>query len=437
MATPRHVFIGLTEVAGYYRHLVDGFTELGIRVTLVDLSGNPYSYPDNAPKPRWIAAIESILRRIRGGESHGVTPRKIAWAVARSICKAPVALWALARCDVFVFSFRTHFAAHHELRLFRVLRKRSIFIFSGSDARPPYLSGRHVPHHGPINGRMLARRSSRMRRALRRIEQRGDVIVNHPPTAHFHDRPFLTWLWVGIPYPLRPGGLPRQHDSDGPLRIVHAPTAPESKGTPLIRSAIEEVTRRGVAIIYDELVGRPNEEVLEAIAATDVVVDQAYSDTPMASLATEAASLGRPAIVGGYDLPIVVVNTAPENVPPTLVCRPDELAEAIEGLGRDREMAEQLGREAHRFVTEHWQPHVVASRLLAALSGDVPDDAMQAPHPNPYLHGWGLPEERVRQAIRAVVAHGGPEALHIPSDETREALLDFAGLTAQTGRSPD
>ena len=39
---PPRVFLGLTEVAGYYRNLERGFRELGIDAHFFDLSGNPW-----------------------------------------------------------------------------------------------------------------------------------------------------------------------------------------------------------------------------------------------------------------------------------------------------------------------------------------------------------------------------------------------------------
>ena len=430
MTEPKHVFIGLTEVAGYYGNLASGIADLGIKVTFVDLSGNPYGYRTDLVKPRWIQTIESLLRKIRGGTGIGVTPRKIAWALARLILKIPVGAWALVRCNVFIFGFRTHFAAHHELRLIRLLGKRSVFIFNGSDTRPPYLSGRHVPQEGPIDGRQLARRARRMKAAMRRIERRADVIVNHHPSAHLHERPFVPWLWVGIPYSVQESPTSPAEAPSGAVRIVHAPTSPASKGTPLIRAAINDVRQRGTEIEYVELIGQSNAQVLSEIAAADFVVDETYSDTPMAGLGTEAASLARPTIVGGYDLEVVYENAPSGCAPPAFICRPEELTDAIETLARGPVRRQALGSEARRFVAERWAPKIVAARVLAAAAGEIPEDVLQAAHPNPYLHGWGLPEKQARAAIRAVVAARGAAALQIDHPVTRAALLAFAGLDA-------
>ena len=38
------VFIGLTEVAGYFGNLAKGLRELGIETTLVDLYSHPFEY---------------------------------------------------------------------------------------------------------------------------------------------------------------------------------------------------------------------------------------------------------------------------------------------------------------------------------------------------------------------------------------------------------
>ena len=84
---------------------------------------------------------------------------------------------------------------------------------------------------------------------------------------------------------------------------------------------------RGVVVT-----GRPNREVLAAIAASDFVIDQVYSDSPLAGFAAEAAALGRPAIVGGYAWDDLRRVTPAEVMPPSHVCRPEDLADAIRRL---------------------------------------------------------------------------------------------------------
>jgi hypothetical protein len=130
-------------------------------------------------------------------------------------------------------------------------------------------------------------------------------------------------------------------------------------------------------------------------------------------------------VVGGYDLPLVVAHAPIGRVPPTRTCHPDDLVATIAALIEDRAACAALGDEAHAFVSGQWTPEVVAGRLLQLLGGEMPAEALQSPHPNPYVHGWGLHESRVRAAIRAVVETAGPEGLCVSDAATRDALIAF------------
>ena len=66
----------------------------------------------------------------------------------------------------------------------------------------------------------------------------------------------------------------------------------------------------------------------------DLVVDQLYSDVPCAGLATEAAALGRPAVVGGYAGEELARWYPADRRPPTEYTHPDGLEAAIEDFNR-------------------------------------------------------------------------------------------------------
>lgn len=432
---PRHVFIGLTDVAGYYGNLATGFEELGIRTTFVDLSGNPYGYkPVAGSPPTWIRTIESLLELIRGRQGIGLTPRKVLWAAARMILKVPVGFWAIVRCDAFIFGFRTHFFGHFELPLLRALGKRSVFIFNGSDARPPYLNGQIVPATGPISGRSLVIRTKRMKRALRRIERWADAIIAHPPAAQLFERPYVPWLEIGIPYVASEAPAPPQSDG-AHVTAVHAPTNPTAKGTSVIRAAIRELQRRGVSIEYVEVAGKSNEEVLERLRESDFLIDQTYSDTPMAGLATEAAALGRPTVVAGHELNEVRQHTRPDMWPPSFICRPGDLVEVIGEVATNSEMLLEMGRVACEFVSTKWSPPEVATRILDTLSGNMVGASSPSEHSGLYALGYGLPMDRVAAAIAATVRAGGADSLQ--TDEANRFRLSAVAREHGVESGPD
>ena len=426
------IFLGLAEIASYYVNLVSGLEDEGVEAVFVDLSGNPYRYEGVGSKPRWICVIESWLQVLRGGAGIGVSPRKILWAAVRMVLKVPIGLWAVWRFDILVLGAGTHFAGYYELALMRFLGKRSVVIFHGTDARPPYLSGRFVAGKGPIPAARLARRTRRMKNKISRAERWATVIVNHPPTAQLADRPFVQWLWLGVPMkvPADREGIAdmRSVGLNEPTRILHAPTSPTEKGTPEIRNAIESLRRAGKGIEYIEMIGRPNSEVLAEISKCDFVVDEIFSDTLLAGLGTEAASLAKPVLVGGYELK-ALRDSLNWPAPPSIAFLPDSVEDAILESAAQPERIRNLGVEAREFVAEHWSPSQVARRFLETLQHGPPHEALFDPLGNTFCAGWGLRRERASEAVRAIVQYGGEEALCISSPITLQAVLGRAEPT--------
>jgi hypothetical protein len=177
--------------------------------------------------------------------------------------------------------------------------------------------------------------------------------------------------------------------------------------------------------------GPPFREILEAIQHCDFVVDQLFSDTPMAGFATEAAWFGKPAIVGGYGLESLQPMVPQGMWPPTKICHPDRVEEVIEELILDVDQRHRLGREAQIFVREKWSDVMVASRFLRLIDGDIPDAWWLEPEEVVYLEGGGQTKARTQQMIRALVEAYGVEALQLEHrPDLRNAFLEFADIRA-------
>lgn len=62
--------------------------------------------------------------------------------------------------------------------------------------------------------------------------------------------------------------------------IVHAPTSPVIKGTPLVRAAVKALAEQGYHFEYIELMNQPNEMVLQTLERAHVVLNQFYAFIP-------------------------------------------------------------------------------------------------------------------------------------------------------------
>jgi hypothetical protein len=408
---PKRAFLGLTEIAGYYGGLADGLRAHGVEAVVCDLSVNPYDFVEGS-KPAVVRLAESLARR--NARVSRSSPSKPVWKALALASRAPLFAWAVARFDLFVFGFGTSFFGQRELPLLRRLRKRVVHVFHGSDSRPPYLDGSLMDGRTAEECVALTRA---VKQRLRAIERSVDLVVSNPLSSQLHERPFVSFLALGVPRRCGPavGG------QTGTPRALHSPSHPAAKGTREIREAVKRLNRRGVELELVELTGRPNADVLAAIDACDFVVDQIYADVAMAGFASEAACASRPAVVGGYGRTALDAAMCGAPFPPVHFCEPDEVEGAIERLAIDEQYRLRLGAEARTFVTERWSPREVAGRLLAALNGD--ESLVVDPAEIDYAEGGGLSRAQLQALLRDVVALGGAEALHLSDKPDLERRL--------------
>jgi hypothetical protein len=223
------------------------------------------------------------------------------------------------------------------------------------------------------------------------------------------------------------------------VRVLHSPSHPVLKGSAEIRATVERLRARGVPVELVTIEGRPNAEVLEALRDCDLAVDQLYSDTPMAAFATEAASVGRPVIVGGCAAGRGAAQVAPLPLPPSVYLRPEALEPALEALAGDREQRLALGAAGAAFVAAEWSPPAVGARLLRLLRGDIPAEWWCDPAEVDHLAGCGLPEAVARERVAALLAFGGAAALQLDDKPALErAFVAFAHFArgAAEGETP-
>lgn len=419
------VFLGLTEVCGYYSNLRHGFTELGVRSEFVALEEHPFQYGDQ-PSNRIIQWAQRSTRRRLIARTR---PARLWWGAVDLAARVLLFTWATASFDVFIFGFGTTFFRNLELPLLKLMGKRIVYVFHGSDERPPYLSGYVMGGTARPSTDAGIAMTGAMKDRIRRIERYADVVVSHPLSAHLHERPIVPFLSVGIGY--RMASIPRGelHASNGTVRILHAPSRPEAKGTPRVRAAVASLLAKGHHIELVEIVNRPNADVLQELARCDLVVDEVWSDTPMAGFAAEAACYGKPAVVGGYGWDLLREMVPAERFPPSHICHPDALEAAIERLVVDAEYRRELGEQARLFVESRWTCRKVAEAYLELIEGDSLKRWLCDPKGRLYLQGCGMDEQGVRQSVRAFIERGGRTALQIGDrPDWEDAFVRFAGL---------
>lgn len=391
----RGVFLGPVEIAGYFARLRLGFESLGVRTLYVDLSDHAFAYAESPAAPfevrLTIAANRRLADRTRG---------RPLWKAVSVGARAMLLARALLTCDAFVFGSGHTLFGRRELRLVRMLGKKVIVVFFGSEVRPSYLDGVETAASIPARDR-FAQLDREKRRRIRQLEGHATAIICHPPMAQFLRRPYVAWLDIGIPTLPVEAASPQSRLA---VRILHAPSHAGAKGTDVVRDAVARLTDAGMEIDYAELQSAKNDRVRDALLDADLVIDQLYSDTPMAVLASEAAAAGKAAVVGALDWEWILADRHPESIPPTVRCTPETFESTLRELVGSRASRESAGRTAREFVRTRWRPEQVAERYLSVIHGRTPPDWLRTPVAVRYATGAGLSRDRLRANLRLMAS---------------------------------
>jgi glycosyltransferase involved in cell wall biosynthesis len=268
----------------------------------------------------------------------------------------------------------------------------------------------------------------RTKRDIRRIEKYADYVVSHPPMALLQSRPFVLGLHIGLPFSA-PASATLMNDEarSAGVRVLHAPSLRAAKGTAQIRQAVAELQRQGLDLEFVEVSGKPHAVVMQEMARCDFVVDQLYSDTPLATFAAEAAFHGKPAVVGGYYADQLHHDYPESAIPPSLYCHPQRMKEGIRRLASDPAFRRELGRMAKEYVTANWAPAVVAAKYMRLIQDDVPKEWLYDPTRTEYFLGACISEDGVRATVGGLVKRYGPGVLQLnDKPDLLRKLCEFA-----------
>lgn len=410
MNSLHRISIGPGDVAGYLGNLRKGFDALGIPCEhFMFIPPNAYNY--EAPHHFLKRSYDKAFRLSERGKLGA-----LAYKAFDKVIRLMALIYAIIKFDIFIFSGLGSFFRFMELPLLRVLGKTVIVVYLGSDARPPYLSGRHLDdQQGRLDPEVIALEARAIRKRMARVERFASLIVNHTGMAQFATRSFVRLCELGLPMQIAAELMPKPEMSArrSTVRILHAPSRPIAKGTLEARQAVEQMRSDGLAVELVELVGVANSEVLRNLADCDIVFDELYSDTAIATFAAEAALFGKPVVVGslyaqhfGWDNPNLAVA-------PTTLIAPSALEETLRRLVIDADFRRSESERVQAFVSTEYTPEKVASRYYQLIKNVYPAEWIMHPDQVDYVGGWGLSVSAWRRQMSIYIAAVGEKGLYL------------------------
>ena len=404
------VFIGLFEIAGYFSSLKKGFKELGIECCFISLLPHMFEYEEKREVNHFVKAIRSI-QLIKGKKNKNY--QKFFWEITEFFIRIPLFLFMLMKYDIFIFSRGESFLYFLDLPLLKILNKKIIFVFTGSDSRPPYINGYFISESKFESLGMCYLYTILQKTRITIIEFFSDIIINHPPQAHFHKKMFILMLAIGIPneYTYLYNNNAQKVQISDKIRILHSPSTPWTKGTDAIREIISQLSRK-YPIDYREISEKPHAVILSEIQKCDFIIDELYSDTTMAVLATEGAWASKPSVVGGY-YEAIYKDIPHEYVPPSIYCHPSIIYFEIEKMICDKQYREECGKKAYEFVQKNWKAKHVAQKIVQLIEGNIPDNWYYDPNTLKYIYGTGISKDRLKLILTEFVKKYGIQALRL------------------------
>ncbi len=413
MQLNKRIFIGLTEISGYYSGLADGFEKLGIEFTIVGPSIHKFKYNHSKAKTSPFVKIYSYFAR-KFSKVNKLSPLGLILFTPVVISRFILFVWALFSHDVFIFSFGESFFKGYDLPILKYLGKKIIFnVGHGSEARPPYMNGAFLGPTGlHLDAKKLNKLTGKKKKNIFKIEQYADVIISNPTSSQFLERKFVNWFSIGVPFQKELASKSKDN-SNKKIRILHSPSNPLTKGTPEIFKIINSLKEDNYDIEFINVTGVQHSVVMEELSKCDIVIDQMYSDTYMAGLATEAAWMSKPVIVGGFGWEYLNSIIPLDCRPPTIAVNPDQVKSKLIELMEASSKCREVGMSCRDFVEKKWDSKLVAGRYIQLIEGEIPEEWIVNPLDIDYFWGCGLTQGMVLENIKKLVAAYGFTSLQV------------------------
>lgn len=425
------IFIGPQEIAGFLTRISLALASHGKKV-IAFKQFHSDKHPELVDHPNILWMFPKVIR-------HHSSSNSFIGTVIRYLLRFLVLIRIICSCRAALFiGGKGLFNLPLDYYFLRLCGVRVVHMYVGTASRPRFLSSYALKHldGNPARICKLAARILRQKKRVRATSRAASLVIENPLCGHFQNQPFINFFHLGIPMDVaalnagRPDNNPNPtHPQNQKIRILHCPSNPEIKGTGSIKN---QLTPEVLASLNAELViltGVSRTRVLQELGQCDFVIDQLYSDTPLAGFAAEAAFHGKLPVVGGFGWDEIFKSVDEKFLPPSSMCHPDNLLNVVKKLCQSPDRGAEQAQAVREFMESgEWSQGRFAAKLLAVLDGNPESEWFYNPREIRYFHGVGLSAEQSKEILAALIGECGIQSLqvsHIP--ELEGEILRFTG----------
>jgi hypothetical protein len=341
---PKKVFIGLNNIANVALSLKSGFEGLGLTADFYsnEKLQHKYDYPKDS---------SGKVKRIIYSDNSLVNYFQVIILVIK----------LLLRYDYFIFLQGGSLLSNYkDIKLFKKMGKKVSMIFAGCDVRVPDIVMQHK--WNPCRDcpesyqKLVGCKFPDKYKMLEAINQNFDIIFSPDECGGYFNEKYITYY-----FPVEDIGgektVIQTSTKTKSLRIAHAPSNEEYKGSKQIYSAINNLKNR-YEFEFIKLQNLSKDELIEEILKCDLVIDQMLVGF-YGILSVETMLLEKPVVCFIRD----DIWSKIEKDCPIYNANPDNLENVLEKILQNPLQLIARGRESRKYSLEHHSPEKIAKKM--------------------------------------------------------------------------
>lgn len=268
-----------------------------------------------------------------------------------------------------VFIRFQHFMARFEVSMLNFFKKPIFIQYQGDDARQgdycqdnfkiTFANRVDKNYYGKVRDQLK-------RKSIRFYGKRSAKIYSLNPDLH-HVLPknteFLPYSHIDLNE-----WLPKYNQSDNrPLRIGHAPTNRDVKGTDLILLAVEELKKNGYKFDFVLIENLSNTDAKREYMKLDIFIDQLFAGW-YGGVAVEAMALGKPVLAYLRDKDLKFIPSQMRKDLPIINVEPDSIKHVLEELlNTSRAKLLEKARLSRQYVEKWHDANKIAIGIMSEI----------------------------------------------------------------------